>query len=170
MEKKVQHELVASWKNTQLRCQWRSLPGQGWQSSRGWERCWLMALKGKQHPYSHYAGWSERRVFTCPCYVLCEWTHTSGTNVTASVHATHCFFSSEPVCFLVWVSGSVCDWLAKCRSSWEYKLGRHIKSRVSCWSSLTWGSAHSLNFPAFQLVYSGTCQAFPPYEKPSACR
>lgn len=77
-------------------------------------------------------------------------------------------------CMCVAVFSCVGEWLCvqlgKCRSGWEYKLGQNIKSCVSCWSSFTRGTARSLNFPAFQLVYSGTCQDSPPFEKPSACR
>lgn len=88
----------------------------------------------------------------CVRCVLCEWTHTCCASVTAC-HA--CVW----LCFHVWVSDSVYNWVS------EYKLGQHIKSCVSCWSSFTRGTARSLNFPALQLVYSGTCQASPPIWK-----
>lgn len=100
-----------------------------------------MALRGKQQPSSDYAG------------LRCVYAHTLSyvrepTPITkVRLHSRH-----------VWVSEFVYDWLAKCRSGWEHKLGRHIKSSVSCSSGFTRGTTHSLYFPAFQLVYSGTCQ------------
>lgn len=97
------------------------------------------------------------------CYVS---EHTPVAQVW--LHGMHLF--TVFLCFLEWVSVFVYGRAAKCRNGWEYKLGQHIKSGVSCWSGFTRGTAHSLNFPAFQLVYSGTCQASPPFEKPSPCR
>lgn len=95
--------------------------------------------------------------------MLYEWTHTSCTSMTTWLVMSHIPFLFVLVCvFLcvcVWVNEFVYDWLGEWRSGWEYKLGRHIKSSVSCWSGFTWGTTHSLYFPAFQLVYSGTCQA-----------
>lgn len=113
-----------------------------------------MGIKRKQQPYCDYAGRS--------CVCLCEPTPVAQVRL----HGMHLFtLHTAFACFLVWVSEFVYDWLAKHRSGWEYKLGRHIKSCVSCWSGFTWGTAHSLYFPAFQLVYSGTCQASPHLKK-----
>ena len=114
---------------------------------------------------------AELCVFTPILCVMRTNTHQlRKCDCMACICSYYTLFLCVPVCFLVWVSGYVQNWLVKCCSGSEYKLGQHIKSSVSCWSGFTQGTAHSLNFPAFQLVYSGTCQASPPFEKPSACR
>lgn len=41
-----------------------------------------------------------------------------------------------------------CVQLAKCHSSWEYKLGQHIKSSVSCWSSFFLGHCSLTELPS----------------------
>lgn len=150
----VQHGLVAPWKKTLLPA---ALPPRPRMATQLRLRIMLIdGSEGKVVPMQ-----SLCRVEPCAfMFILCV--------IWVNPHLLHkCDYMAcicVAVCLLVWVSEFVYNWVS------VVVVGQHIKSSVSCWSSFTWGSARSLNFPAFQLVYSGTCQASPPFEKPSACR
>lgn len=159
----MQQGPVAPWKNTQLGCQRAARPATAKQS-----RLRIVLIDGSKGKRSNHAVIMQGGA-VCVCVSVYVYLCVLCDCMACICSWYMLFLVCACVTLLVWVSEFWYAWLGKCRSGWEYKLGRHIKSSVSCWSSFTRGTAHSLYFSAFQLVYSGTCQASPPFEKPSAC-
>lgn len=85
---KVQHELVAPWKDVS------GLPGQWWQNNRDWQTL-FDGLKGEAATIQLLCRAKFCMVtIYCLCCVLWQWIHTICWSVTtqcASVHITYCF-------------------------------------------------------------------------------
>lgn len=93
--------------------------------------------------------WVQRGRGTHKYFLFCVFVSLPVAQVW--LHGIH------PVMPLVRVNGFVYKRLGKSHSGWEYELGQCIKGSVML-ERLAQGTAHTLYFQAFQIVYNGTCQ------------
>lgn len=109
------------------------------ESSVDW---WVQRGRGK---HKYYAGPSFMYIFLYQLHkydcMACSWS-----------------------CHFFCVCVFLCGWMVLCTTDWvsvivvENTNLASTSKAVSCWSSFTQGTTHSLYFQAFQLVYNGTCQ------------